>query len=295
MKNTPPASDDWLNNLPASHADYLSYEKITLGRHPSAFLVYKNETKFIKKIPQSTQEIECSVLMWLDQLQLSSESLFKVPAELRLPKPDLLSSRTDLLITSKLNGKGLTKTNFIAHLSLINKALIYIHNLVNADNLPSQIAQPIKQKLPIEIKDVDCAYHEQFMKAETNIDKSQSVLAFVHGDLSAGNILFNDNNNLANSGLINIGLVDWEYATVRDCRWDLATLAIEFELNTDEFMALCRNYLMQRRKVIDSQEVIESEFIQVAQSWLVVYAITCLSWAKQYDQDTNRYIQFLHQ
>lgn len=285
------ASDEWLNHLPPSYADYLSYEIVTLGRHPSAFLIYKNEIKFIKKISISAQELEYSVLAWFKKIQQSAELSFRVPPELCLPKPDLINSRTDLLITSKLDGKPLTKTNLITHLSLINKVLVYVHNLVMEENLPSQIAQPTTQKLPIKINDVDCAYQEQFIKADINIDKNKAVLAFIHGDLSAGNVLFNDHskNGEKYNGLINIGLIDWEYASVRDCRWDLATLAVEFELNINEFEMLCRNYFNQR----EIKDVVESEFITVAHSWLVVYAITCLSWAKEHDQDTNRYTQIL--
>jgi hypothetical protein len=291
MRNNPSASDDWLNNLPASHADYLSYNKITLGRHPSAFLVYANEIKFIKQVPKNIQHIEYSFLFWLQQLQLIPESSLHMPEELKLAKPDLLTARPDLLVTSKLEGDEFSKANLLTHLPSINKALIYIHKLVHLDTLPKGMFLPKKHDLPIDIDEVAPRFRKQFVDAKINIDKQGAILALVHGDLSVGNILFNNNNSVSNQNAINIGLIDWEYVAIRDCRWDLATLAIEFDLSTGEFEALCRNYVEQR----ELSEIKESDFIQVAKSWLVVYAITCLSWAKEHAQDTNRYIQFLRQ
>lgn len=281
MKNNPFASGAWLSNLPDPYANYLSCKQIALGRHPSAFLVYKDEVKFVKQVPKDMQGIEYSVLSWLAQLQVKHEALSRAPVELLLPKPDLLLTRPDLLVTSKLMGKNLSKVSLLTHLTLLNKAIVYIHDLVKTTNLPNKIAQAVTNELPIKINDVDPSFREQFIKAEMAISESHSLLAFIHGDLSSGNILLNGNTH--------IGLVDWEYATVRDCRWDLATLGIEFELNADEFETLCKNYIEQRGLTN------ETEFIQIAKSWLVIYSITCLSWAKEYDQDTNRYIQFLQQ
>lgn len=284
MKNNPLADDFWLHNLPSSHADYLSYTEIELGRHPSAFLVYKDHQKFIKQVPEHIQKIEYSILSWLEELQLESNSSVSKtsiakqrPSELQLPKPDVLTSRSDLLITSKLDGIQLTKSSLVSRLPLMCKILVYLHQLVEVTKLPSIIVHSLDYELPISSNDVEDCYLELFNHAKTNITDNISVMGFVHGDLSSGNILVTDSS---------IGIIDWEYANVRDCRWDLATIAVEFELNSDEFDSLCGAYLTQR-------ELQDNSFIDVAKSWAVVYAVTCLSWAKKNNQSTNRYLQFL--
>lgn len=283
MKNNAVASDSWLNNLPASHADYLSYSVIELGRHPSAFLIYQDKVRFIKQIPEVVQQKEYAVLAWLEKLQLSSEKLTtdqltktKAPMELQIPKPDLISCRTDLLITTKLEGSPLTKVSLLAQLPLVSKVLVYIHRLIEFSSLPNIIMQSIDHQLPSFVDDV-IEYKSQFNQAIGNINNNFSILGFIHGDLSVGNILASNTT---------IGLVDWEYASIRDCRWDLATLAVEFELDNNEFQTLCDSYSELR----NLQEI---SFTSVAKSWSVIYAITCLIWAKKNNQDTNRYIQFL--
>jgi thiamine kinase-like enzyme len=284
MENNALADDFWLHNLPSSHADYLSYTEIELGRHPSAFLVYQNQQKFIKQVPEHIQKIEYSILSWLEELQLDSNpSVSKTsiskqrPTELQLPKPDALTSRSDLLITSKLDGTQLTKSSLISRFPLVCKILVYLHQLVEVTKLPSIIVYSLDYELPISSDDVEGCYLELFNQAKINIADNISIIGFIHGDLSMGNIL------VTNSS---IGIVDWEYANVRDCRWDLATIAVEFELNSDEFNNLCDVYLKQKG-------LQEDNFIDVAKSWAVIYAITCLSWAKKNNQQTNRYMQFL--
>ncbi|GHB78949.1 hypothetical protein GCM10008107_30640 [Psychrosphaera saromensis] len=290
MKKNTSADDFWLHNLPSSHADYLSYTEIELGRHPSAFLTYQNHEKFIKQVPEHIQKIEYSILAWLHELQLAPNAVkndkgikpvisTKAPYELQIPKPDVSTSRTDLLITSKLDGIPLTKLSLASRFSLICKSLAYLHQLIEVTQLPSIIVRSLDHELPINSNDVESCYLAQFNQAKAKIDENLSILGLVHGDLSSGNILVTDST---------IGIIDWEYANVRDCRWDLATVAVEFELNSGEFNKLCDLYLKQRGLHEDS-------FIDVAKSWAVVYAVTCLSWAKKNNQKTNRYLQFLGQ
>lgn len=274
----------WLNYLPEQYADYLSFSIIDLGRHPSAFLTYKDKIRFIKQVPEHVQQKEYAVLSWLEQLQsktetLTSERLEKAqpPLELQLPQPEFIHSRTDLLVTSKLDGFHLTKLSLLEQLPLVCKVLVYIHRLIEVTHLPNIIVQSLNYELPCDINDVAPAYKNVFQQAKDNIKNNVAILSFIHGDLSDGNILASD---------LTIGLVDWEYATVRDGRWDLATLAVEFELNAKEFSGLCEVYLKQR-------DLQEKSFTSVAQSWSVIYALTCLSWAQKNNQETNRYIRFL--
>lgn len=271
MKNNALDDNFWLNNLPASYADYLSYTDIELGRHPSAFLVYQDTQKFIKQVPEHIQKVEYSILSWLEELQQER------PIELELPKPDKLTSRSDLLITSKLDGVELTKLALLSRFPLLCKILAYLHQLTEVTQLPTIITQSVDHPLPINCRDIEACHVELFNHAKASIEGNIELLGLVHGDLCSGNILVTDSS---------IGIIDWEYANVRDCRWDLATIAVEFELNSDEFDSLCRIYLAHR-------ELQDNNFTEVAKSWTVVYAVTCLSWAKKNNQSTNRYLQFL--
>lgn len=274
---------NWLGHLPSPYANYTSFTEIKLGRHPCAFLGFGDVEKFIKQVPEHIQQKEYAVLSWLESIRSGhcGHSNILPPSQLQIPKPELVSFRKDLLITSKLGGLPITKTDLLEAAPTLCRSLAYLHQLVEVAQLPSVVVQSLDYELPIAISDVPSDYHPQFLQAKTHIEQHVSILGFLHGDLSDGNILFNSSTN-------EIGIVDWEYANVRDCRWDLATIAVEFELENTSFEKVCDLYLLSRN-------VQDTHFFEVAKSWAVIYALTCLCWAKDNQINTNRYVQFLQQ
>lgn len=273
---------NWLGDLPSPYSNYISFTEIKLGRHPCAFLGFAGGDKFIKQVPEHIQQKEYAVLSWLESIpSADGNSNTFPPSQLHIPIPELVSARKDLLITSKLGGLPITKANLLESIPTLCRCLAYLHQLIEVSQLPSVVVKSLDYELPIVISDVPSDYHPQFLQAKTHIEQHVSILGFLHGDLSDGNILFN-------SCTKDIGIVDWEYANVRDCRWDLATIAVEFELENTSFEKVCDLYLLNRN-------VQDKHFFAVAKSWAVVYALTCLCWAKDNQFNTNRYVQFLQQ
>ncbi|MDD2894663.1 MAG: phosphotransferase family protein [Aliarcobacter sp.] len=88
-------------------------------------------------------------------------------------------------------------------------------------------------------------------------------LVLTHHDLNPKNIIFRNNN---------IAIIDWEYAGLNDCFFDLASVCIEFSLNEKNEKLILKNYFNHYKK----------NHIQKLNHFKIIYKNLCDLWFRCY-------------
>jgi thiamine kinase-like enzyme len=107
-------------------------------------------------------------------------------------------------------------------------------------------------------------------KELTIINRQKKILVTSHHDLNPQNILFHKKS---------IKFIDWEYAGVNDCFFDLATLSFEFKLNKKEKKILMKSYL----------EKVYKKDMQKLYSYIILYKHICKLWFMKKKKDDDDY------
>lgn len=103
---------------------------------------------------------------------------------------------------------------------------------------------------------------------------SSKYLGVLHGDLSPGNVYLTKSEK--------VGMIDWEYASFGDVRWDLAAFTIEHQLTQHDFQQLLADYAKHAGFSY-------SDFSYEADMWLVYYWLVTLDWAEKNNFKTQDY------
>jgi thiamine kinase-like enzyme len=73
-----------------------------------------------------------------------------------------------------------------------------------------------------------------------------------------------------------IKLIDWEYATINDRYFDLASICVEFELNRREENTFVEAYFRKRTKV-DREKL---------DAYKLIYKALCLQWFDNVERES---------
>ncbi|GAB3000839.1 phosphotransferase [Psychrosphaera aestuarii] len=230
-------------------------------------LVYKaqlenNRVWYLKRIAETNYVHELSVSC----LNLSKPSPIAVPQALVIEhgniryavlsdvpaiSPIIYSTDRTNLITCLRHVHSFGRWPELQDLQLPNPVLLLEKYLPNS-------GMPVKSKL------FDC-YNT------LSISKYRGVL---HGDLSLGNIYHSKSEK--------VGIIDWEYASFGDVRWDLAAFAIENQLTRHEFHQILADYAKQAGfSYVD--------FSSDADIWLVYYWLVTVDWAEKNNFKSQEY------
>lgn len=113
----------------------------------------------------------------------------------------------------------------------------------------------IKTK-PINLKKSFTSMSPEIKKAFLTLKKHETEHVLCHNDLNPKNILFS---NI-------ISLIDWEYAVINDCYFDLASVCIEFKLSKKEEKVFLEAYFAKateaKRDKLDAYKVIYESLCQ---------------------------------
>lgn len=101
-----------------------------------------------------------------------------------------------------------------------------------------------------------------------NLKKFKKTIVLCHNDLNPKNILFRENR---------VNFIDWEYAGLNDCFFDLATICYEFKLNEKEEKYLLKNYLDKWTK----------KDILKLKSYIKIYEHICKLWFINLSKNKN--------
>lgn len=198
-------------------------------------------------------------------------SLAAMP-DVYVPEVIAYSSEPPTLLLEAIDGVHLESTELTEHLQNIAEAMFafhrcsipdYVHRVSIADYLQQQ---PFEQ-LPLE----------QRTKVLDKLDElklyrfSTESQVWLHGDLNKFNVLWDGNR---------FCFIDWEYSFAGDERWDLASIAIEYELTAE-----CTKDLLQAYAKASNNSKVDADF----DKWRLAYVLICLGWSLANDQPYDTY------
>ncbi|WP_207061787.1 phosphotransferase family protein [Motiliproteus sp. SC1-56] len=272
---TPPVEQALVDSLPSAYRKQLTaVYTVDKSRHPAAFIVLQDrQSLFVKQL--SAHSVEADVLARLNRYRrgscLSNRLL-----------PQLLYADSTLLITSKIAGRHFGKSELLNHLPAFARCLHLIHKAdIELAGIPL-LALPSMQTLTFPLSETA---QQRLARAVAEITAGQGYTGLLHGDLTRYNLfqLLPEAGAQTDAGF---AFIDWEFAQVGDCRWDLATLAVEFKLARAEFRDLCAAYQ-------SASGIADPRFFEIAEAWAWVYAIVSLDWAYQNKQPYGRYLSYI--
>lgn len=265
----------WLVALPESLAQSVTaFDLIQQGRAQTCFLKLEQELEiFAKQSDQSLIRSEVNTLTFL-----AKQGEFNA-----FSYPELFGSEHNCLFTKKVNG-----TPLIDELDLaipeqsLAIALVELHNIdaTHFSTLGEPFELPEVEELNRALKlfDVQPNITEKLLSnlsvARTQIQKNKPYLGFIHGDLTPDNILLLDSKP---------AFLDWEFASVRDVRWDLATICEEFNLTRSQRELFVDNYLAL-------QPEYKNDFLAGVKHWRSIYLVTCFIWSVEQDFKSAEYL-----
>ena len=267
------------------------------GRNPSVVLYCESNKKLFVKCANSLHVKEEALI--LEELDKYSFKHLKLP-HLHAQTSPSEDDHSSLIITSFCDGHPIEKSEFINHQDILLSQLVELHqleidqltykpntyeqnNILNCPSLDDEINEFFTNQNSV-IQAQFTNLKSRYEKACQHLQNKSHILALNHGDLSPDNILF-DNKSLT--------LIDWEYASIIDIRWDLAALATENNLNTYQFTQLCMDYVAlfnQTEKTDKHLHTSLTVFIQDAMYWQDVYKFTCLIWSIKHKHPTLNYL-----
>lgn len=234
-----------------------------------------NQIKYLKatKSPQQLPELQL-------EARVTAFLTGTVSTKLNIAKVLWMSAEGDKALFSEVPGEEVTRVGLIENLSTLLLGLVNLHHIDVKDRiqLPTWSwadlvrainATPIENQLKYRLD-------QRLAKIDNTVILSPQHLAMVHGDLNKGNVLFESQTKYW-------GLLDWECACYNDVRWDLASLAVEYELSDAQITELFEQYANLSKIEVD-------QFLTSRASWIQFYKLTCLVWAINHDYPTRLYL-----
>ena len=167
-------------------------------------------------------------------------------------KPCILDEKNGLMICEFVEGTHKQKLN--------QRELKKIATLLQRLHQISVRTKPINLKKSFTSKSIEVR------KAFKKLAKVKMDHVVCHNDLNPKNILFSHM----------IKLIDWEYATINDRYFDLASICVEFELNRREENTFVEAYFRKRTKV-DREKL---------DAYKVIFKALCLQWFDNVERES---------
>jgi thiamine kinase-like enzyme len=166
-------------------------------------------------------------------------------------EPLLLDVENGLTISTYLEGthKDILEKNDLQQFAEVLKKL----------HTSKIVCNPILLDTLIEIKSKEV--HDAFRI----IDTFPSEVVLCHNDLNPQNILFSET----------IKLIDWEYAGVNDRYFDLASVCVEFDLNTEDEVCFLSSYFTEENEINDEK----------LKAYKVIYKALCTQWFENLERE----------
>ena len=268
----------WLAVLPESLIDSISaFQTIQKGRAQTCFFTLHNGVElFAKQNDSDVINREINALSFLAQYQPLPSFFY----------PELFNTDGNCLLTVKLEGLPL-----IDNLSLaieeqgLVTALAQLHsiNVCNFTDSSPKFEYPSISSLRIAFEkfgvqvDIREKLLNRLKAVSVELQEITECLGFNHGDLTADNVLFHEGKSV---------FLDWEFASIRDVRWDLATVCEEFDLTSAQATQFVKDYIGLRAEL-------GSDFIQGVEYWRFIYLATCFIWSVEQAYKSEEYLNKL--
>ena len=168
-------------------------------------------------------------------------------------KPCVLDEKNGLMICEFVEGTHKQKLDR-KEIKKIAKLLQHLH----------QISLRTK---PINLKHSFSSRSIAVKQAFKTITKYKTDHVVCHNDLNPKNILFSHM----------IKLIDWEYASINDRYFDLASLCVEFEFNKREEKYFLQAYFVRSSKV-DKEKL---------DAYKVIYKTLCTQWFEKNERESQ--------
>ena len=257
----------WRQVLPKELGrDLASVASVRTGHHNVAKLTTHNAGSWFAKYTSPE---------YASQEQAVNRCLRAKPATAELvPVLVHVNAQAGLVLSAELNGHHPSKRQLLAHLDTLVDALVAIHttpmpaNGINYD-LP-EIDVPVgayQAKLQARVRD-----------AESRKTDGSVFMGLVHGDLNPDNVLLEQDQ---------WRFLDWEFSMLNDVRWDLVSIATEFNFSRVEMAELIAGYHASARLATTL-----ATFEQGVDDWLAIYLGICLGWCEANNQPKDKYWRY---
>ncbi len=309
----------WLAVLPESLVNSITaFCPVQQGRAQTCFLTLNNEVEvFAKQNESELIQAEINALTFLAQVEPSAQiekpsaQIEKPSAEIKKPSaqiekpsaqtkkplvktketslfsyPKIFHCGSDYLLTVKEKGTPIVDSLEIAIKKRgLAKALVQMHKTEPThfiDPCPnfefpsaSSLVNAL-EKFDVDRDSVD-KLQRNLKNAVTKLKKVAKYSGFTHGDLTPDNILFDEGKPV---------FLDWEFASVRDVRWDLATICEEFNLSPKQINQLVNGYL-------ELMPEFDLDFTLGLECWRFIYLVTCFIWSVEQAYKSAEYLHKL--
>lgn len=268
-----PAS--WLEVLPEPLIESITaFELVQQGRAQTCFLTLNHDIAiFVKQSDECLIRSEVNTLRFLAQQSEFTDFSY----------PELINFESNCLFTKKVQGTPLVDAlDFVIQDQSLAGALVELHNIdvthFSAEGDTFVLPNIEELNNALKLFDVDSNKAQRLLgkmsEACTQIQSSKPCSGFIHGDLTPDNILrFGDKPTF----------LDWEFASVRDVRWDLATICEEFNLTSAQINQFVKNYMALKLET-------ESDFKQGLKHWRFIYLATCFIWSVEQTYKSAEYL-----
>lgn len=271
----------WLAALPESLKQSISgFELVHQGRADTCFLATSSGLElFAKQANIQTLATERAAL----------ELLAEHTAITAFLTPKLHAVTNSLLLTNKVQGNSiLPSLDSLVSSGDIALALAQLHQLdvldFGVDTAEFSLPTPANFELFLTKAGVEAQLIDQLLlrldKELATIARIPAQLGFIHGDLTLDNWLITAEGKLV--------ILDWEFASLRDVRWDLATICQELPLSSTQISEFVKSYQAQIPQPV-------ADFELGLSAWRFIYSTVCFIWAVQEQHKVERYLTQLKQ
>lgn len=265
----------WLATLPESLVQSVTaFDSVQQGRAQTCFLTLNHGTEiFAKQSHERLIRSEVNTLTFLAKQGEFTDFFY----------PELFRAEHNCLFTKKVRGTPLIDNlDSVIRGKSLSLALAQLHNIdTRSFSAPDDAFEPPNsEELSNALKLLDIQpikaqrLLDQLSVANTQVQQHKPYLGFIHGDLTPDNILLFDGKPI---------FLDWEFASVRDIRWDLATICEEFNLNNSQLNRFVQNYSALKPEC-------DSDFLDGLKHWRFIYVATCFIWAVEQDYKSTEYL-----
>lgn len=246
-----------------------SMQQVASGHNPCYRCVTKQHHEWYWR--QLPEEFFCNEFQVMFALNQNAETRVLVPEILHFDQSN------GELLTAAVSGQVSDRKKVLTHAESLIRDLKIIHSArpVPTDRIwrLAELRQSLMQVSTLLTAE---EYQQILWWTELVAQQLSSVepeLGLNHGDLTADNLRFEASSERWQ-------WIDWEYSQYTDVRWDLASLAVEFELSDEEFESLLKLY----NGAGDA-----SRFIAGAYVWRQFYRLMCFCWALEFQQPSFKY------
>ncbi len=159
-------------------------------------------------------------------------------------KPLLLDIDNDLMICEFLEGEhkqSLSRETLKQIVSVLKK----LHSIkIDSENM--------------DIATLFVAQNEEVKNAFSTLGKYPKEMVLCHNDLNPKNILFSKNS---------VKFIDWEFAGLNDCYFDLASVSVEFELSVLDEAYFLANYFLMDGWNKEKLEAYKTIYVALCKQW----------------------------